>query len=62
MSDQRRELYSRLKEVTRAYGRAMERYDQAMYRGDRTRADAAMSDMQEIERSVTIIVMPGASK
>lgn len=53
-----REFHSQLKDVARRYSRAMERYDQGMARGDQDRADQALADMQEIERSVTIIVTP----
>ena len=59
MLDPRRQLYSQLKDITRRYGQAMERYDQAMRFGQQERADNAITDMQEIESSVTLIVLPG---
>jgi len=58
MPDPRRQLHSQLKDVTRRYGHALERYDQAMNRGDIDRADQAITDMQEIENSVTLIIAP----
>lgn len=48
-------FHSQLKDVTRRYGRAMERYDQRMARGDVEGAEAALAEMQEIERNVTVI-------
>lgn len=58
MSSARREFHSQLKDVARRYGQAMQRYDQAMYSGQQDRADQAITDMQEIENSVTLIVSP----
>lgn len=58
MSDYR-VFHTVLKDLTRRYGHAMQRYDQAMYRGETDRADDAMSEMQTIEQSVTIIQRPG---
>jgi hypothetical protein len=45
-----------LKDVTRIYCQAMERYTQAMAVGDVDRADTALARMQEIEQQVTVIV------
>lgn len=44
-----------LGDVTLHYGHARERYTQAMRRGDHSRADDAMSLMQEIERCITVV-------
>lgn len=57
MSDHRT-LHTQLKDVTRRYGQAMERYEQGMQRGDVARADEALADMQAIESRVTIIERP----
>lgn len=53
-----RALHSQLKDITRRYGHALERYEQGMHRGDTKRADDALAEMQEIESCVTIIVRP----
>ena len=53
-----RTLHAKLKDVTRRYGHAMERYEQGMQRGDTERAEAALTEMQEIEQRVTIIERP----
>lgn len=58
MTNPRRDFHNQLKEVTRRYGHAMQRYDQAMYLGDQKRADDALTAMQEIEDRVTIIERP----
>lgn len=43
-----------LKDVALAYLQANERYEQATRRGDFDRADDALSDMQTIERCVSV--------
>lgn len=54
MSD-RRAIHSQLKDVTRRYGQALDRFEQGMRHGDVDRADQALAEMQDIEASVTII-------
>lgn len=54
----RRAFHSRLKDITRRYGHAWDRFIQRMARGDVEGADAALAEMQEIEQSVTIIERP----
>lgn len=53
-----RALHTQLKDVTRRYGQALERYEQGMHRGDVQRADDALAEMQDIESRVTIIERP----
>lgn len=47
--------HSILADVTLAYGHSRDRYERAMGRGDQDRADDAMSEMQQIENSITVI-------
>ena len=53
-----REFERRLKDVSRAYTHALQRYTQAMQFGETEKADEALSRMQEIEQGVTLIVRP----
>ncbi len=53
-------FYTTIKDVTRAYGHALERYTSAMRFGEVDKADEALARMQEIENGVTLIVRPEA--
>jgi hypothetical protein len=47
--------HSILADVALAYGHSRDRYVRAMGRGDTDRADDAMSEMQQIENSITVV-------
>lgn len=51
----RRGFHARLKDITRRYGGAMDRYERAMQRGHADQADDAIGDMQAIEQSIIVI-------
>jgi hypothetical protein len=54
----RRSFHATLKDVTRRYGGAMDRYERAMQRGHVDQADDAIGDMQAIEQSIIVIEKP----
>jgi len=53
--DQARHFHTVLKDIVSRYSRAWGDFERAMAQGNQNKADEAMSQMQEIEQSVTIL-------
>jgi hypothetical protein len=49
----RRAMYYQLRDIVSRYGRAIDNYEEAMYRGQSNRAAAALDEMQLVERGIS---------
>jgi hypothetical protein len=55
----RKTIYYQLRDIVNRYGRALENYEMAMHRGQTNRADAALDEMQLVERGISADLLKG---
>jgi hypothetical protein len=55
----RRSTYYKLRDIVSRYGRALDNYEEAMYRGQTNRADTALHEMQLVERGISADLLKG---